>query len=227
MRYNATNMGESKSKTDQTKVQFDSANIKRKPGAEYFVKTQEKFDFKQSFQKILQRLKPSQLFKNANKWVLIAVASVLVLAIIAVILWFTVWLPAIKDERVREAAAAWEAELTSINKEARSILHSDIDNSYTEALKYYDEKIQNIPDPIKQTDLQAARAGFLVANGGAAVGLEDLLAIDELEFNSEQKYTYYNALRFAYYNLGDIENATLYDQKAQELLTDITIQGGF
>jgi hypothetical protein len=212
--------GEQKQQND---VQFDSANIGKKEKPNYFSGRVRKNPVKDFF---------SNIFNGRNKYITIGVVAGIVVVIVVVVLWITVWGPALSQNGGNGDVSGdqWQTELQEINGEANTILRSDSDTAFFDAVSFLDEKISTTDNDNQRFDLTVTRANFIIFNGGsggaqdAIVGLSE---IDESGLTNEQKFSLFKAFRFAYQRLDDQGMVQYYEDRINnELPKDITTNGG-
>ena len=206
---------------DQKEVEYQSADIVKKPKVEYFVKVKNK---KPSifgrFRQFLGNLKQ----KKSLKWFAIGGAALVITA--CVVLWITVWKPDAPVDVPAEPELAWSDQLSRIRGEANMILWSDSDKAFFDAVAFFDSKIETTDNPDHKFDLIVARAVFLADHGDTQNSWRSLWEVNENELTDEQKFTLFKAFRFIYERLGQLDNVKIYDDKINRLPYDITTEGG-
>ena len=205
-------------------IKFKSADIKKKEKPEYFKNTTKTNPVKDFFSSALKHIKGfvTFAFKGSRRFLSIGILIVLAVAITCLILWLTVWRQSDSGPIIENPEIAWRQQLGDISSEARSILDSDSDTAFIDAINFLDEKVASAENDTQRFDLRITRAGFLNDNGGAQLALTDLLHVDDSDLTDQQKITLYQTIFFAYRVLDDEHGMAEYQAKIDMLPSEIT-----
>lgn len=200
-----------------SRVQFDSSDIGKKENPDYFEGRIKKSPVKNFIK---------YQFAGKNKFIIISIVTAIVIAIAVLVLWLTVWSQSSTDTGNINNEDNWSEQLAGAEGRANVIFNSDSENSFMEAIAYFDAMIEEAEDKNRIFDLKLAKAAFLNNNGGAQMTIDELSAIDESSLTDDQQYRLYLSLAFAYRQNGDEEYAQIYDEKINALPSSATTIGG-
>ena len=140
------------------------------------------------------------------------------------LLWILLWNGATGDSDVVQQNIS--DTIVSVGNEANSILNSDSDTAYVQALEYLDEQISSANSPELEFELKLYKATFLANNGDPITAVNSLLAINEELLTDRQKGELYLLMAFSYRELGDPASAATYDDKYNALPYEAKGMGG-
>ncbi|MFV0484689.1 MAG: hypothetical protein ACK5MU_00440 [Candidatus Saccharimonadales bacterium] len=198
-------------------IKFKSNNINNKSDIDYFSGRVKKSPTKDFFKR---------MFEGKRKFIVIGVAAAVVICIVVLVLWLTVWSkPNSGTGGENNIETGWSQEVTDISSEAYDILYSDSDSAFVDAIAFLDTKITETTDANKAFELKIVRANFATNNGGEQVAIEGLVDIDESPLTDRQRYELYLQFVFAYRAIGNDASAQTYSDKINELPKEATTVG--
>lgn len=200
------------------RFKFDSSDIGKKKRLNYFEGRVKKSPIKDFIKSV---------FDGKNKFITIGIIVATVIVIAVFVLWLTIWRYAASNTgTLNNSDDVWNQQLAETANEANDIFNADSENSFIEAVNYFDTKIEAEEDSNRLFDLRLSRAVFLNNSGSFQMAIDDLITIDESLLTDEQLYRLYLTLAFSYRQIDNDESAEIYDEKINALPSSVTNIGG-